>query len=90
MNFFELYKSFDYFYDSILRGNEIEFLYKEKQYYILPHFDKSCVIGVCFGEAYSDDEKIYFSFDELYNAPIENTTFDKILNEIEIKFYAFN
>ena len=90
MKFFDLYKTFDDFYDTLLRGNEIEFLYNEKHFSILPCFDENeKVTGVCFGEAYTDNDKIYFSSNELYNAPIENTTLDKILNEIEIKFSAF-
>ncbi len=46
------------------------------------------VTGVCLGEAYTDDEKIYFSSGELYNAPIEGTTLNKILQEIDVKFNA--
>ncbi len=90
MKFFDLYKSFDDFYDTMLRGNETEFFYNEKHFYILPHFDENeKVTGVYFGEAYTDNDKIYFSSDELYNAPIEDTTLNKILGELEIKFYAF-
>lgn len=91
MKFFDLYKSFDEFYNTMLRGNEVEFIYNEKHFYILPHFDENeKVTGVCLGEAYTDDEKIYFSSGELYNATIGNTTNCKILGEIKIKFYAFN
>lgn len=46
------------------------------------------ITGVCLGEAYTDDEKIYFSSGELYNAPIEGTTLNKILQEVDIKFNA--
>lgn len=89
MKFFDLYKSFDEFYNTMLRGNEVEFIYNEKHFYILPHFDENeKVTGVCLGEAYTDDEKIYFSSGELYNAPIEGTTLNKILQEIDVKFNA--
>ena len=90
MKFFDLYKTFDDFYDTLLRGNEIEFLYNEKHFFILPHFDENKkVTGVYLGEAYTDNEKIYFSSGELYNALVEDTTLKKIINKIEIKFYAF-
>ncbi len=89
MKFFDLYKTFDEFYNTMLRGNEIEFIYNEKQYFILPKRDENNnVIGVYFGEAYKDDEKIYFSADTLYNATIEDTTLNQILQNINIKFYA--
>ena len=89
MKFFDLYKSFDEFYNTMLRGNEVEFIYNEKHFYILPHFDENeKVTGVCLGEAYTDDEKIYLSSVELYNAPIEGTTLNKILQEVDIKFNA--
>ena len=90
MKFFDLYKTFDDFYDTLLRGNEVEFIYNEKHFYILSHFDENeKVTGVYLGEAYTDNDKTYFSLNELYNAPVEDTTLKKIINEIEIKFYAF-
>ncbi len=79
------FNSFDDLYESIFRGNEIEFQYGEKQYYILPYFNKSgIVIGVLFGEAYSEKDLICFSKEELYNARIENTNFGTVFSQIKI------
>ena len=88
--YYELYNSFDDFFSSILHGNEIEFVYNEKQFYILPYRDSSDkIIGACFGEKYKDNDKICFSSKELYNVCIGNITLNTILSEIEISWYNF-
>lgn len=88
--YYELYNSFEELFNTVLRGNEIEFLYNKKHFFILPYRD-SCgkVIGVCFGEAYKDNDIICTTLKELYNARIENTTLSTVLNEIEIFWYNF-
>lgn len=83
------YSSFRELYSSILRGNEIEFQYMGKHYYVLPHFDGNNVVGVDFGAAYSENEDIYFSEYDLYHACIENTIFGKIFPQIDITWRNF-
>ena len=89
-NFFELYNSFDEFFDTFFRGNEIEFLYQNKRFYILPIYneDKS-VMGVSIGIAYGKTELICLSKNELYNAWIDKSIFGNILQEIEIVWNNF-
>ena len=41
MNFFSIYESFDFFYSSFFRGNEVEFIYENNRFYLLPIFDNS-------------------------------------------------
>lgn len=83
------YNSLSELYNSILRGNEIQFQYDKKNYYILPNYDKKRVVGVCFGEAYTENEIVCFSENELYNARIENTILGKVTSQINIVWKNF-
>ncbi len=88
--FYELYNSFEDFYNTILRGNEIEFVYNKKQFYIIPYYDiNGKVIGACLGEASSDNDMLCLSSDELYKASVENSIFNLILEEIDIIWSNF-
>lgn len=87
--FCDIYNSLTELYNSILRGNEIEFQYDNKCYYILPSFDKNNIVGVCFGEAYTENEIVCLSEKELYNAQITNTVFGKIISKINIVWKNF-
>ena len=90
LDFFSLYGSFEEFYETFFRGNEVEFIYRGQQYYILPIWNASkTVTGVYFGKAYGENEIQCFSKEELYNVRIEDSTLGNILKEIKIKFYAF-
>lgn len=83
------YNSFRDLYSSILRGNEIEFQYRGKSYCVLPRFDGDNIVGINFGEAYSETDVICFSEDDLYNACIENTIFGKVFSQIDITWRNF-
>lgn len=88
--FYDVYDSLDELYNSILCGNEIEFLYNKKHFYILPFYgDGESVVGVCFGEAYKDNEVVCLSANELYGVILENNAFGKIISEIEITWRNF-
>lgn len=88
--FFDRYQSFEDFYETLYRGNEIEFSYNGQNFFILPIFDDShSVIGVSFGIAYSGKKVKCFSKADLYNVKIGNEFFGNILDRIEITFYAF-
>ena len=76
-------------YNSILHGNEIQFQYNNKQYYILPNYDKNKIEGVCFGEAYTENEIVCLSATELYDARIENTILGKVASHINIVWRNF-
>ena len=83
--FFDLYDSFDDFYETFLRGNEIEFLYEGERYCILPTFnDSKKADGVIIGKAYDDHEQRCASMESLYNATIADRVFGDILEKIEI------
>ena len=88
-NFNEYYNSFSSFYNSFLRGNEIEFEYKNKRFYVLPVFVDEKVIGVRFGEAYSENDTICFCESELYNVCIENSLLGEISSSINIVWNNF-
>ncbi len=83
------YNSLSELYGSILHGNEIEFRYGEKKYYVLPYYDGKNIIGVCFGEAYTGIEIVCLSENELYNAGIENTILGKVISKIDIIWKNF-
>ena len=82
---------FEKFYVSLLRGNEIEFRYKNKQYYILPCFgpDKA-VVGVRMSESYSKNERVFFSQKELYLANIDGEKFGDVFLKMEIVWQNFD
>ncbi|MBE6644873.1 MAG: hypothetical protein E7612_05780 [Ruminococcaceae bacterium] len=85
LNFYDLYDSFDSFYDSFFRGNEVEFLYNNTLYCVLPVFDDSNnVSGVLIGKENDEQESICYSKEELYCAKISETFLGCILNEIKI------
>ena len=84
LNFFDLYDSFDSFYDSFFRGNEVEFLYNTL-YCIIPVFDNlDNVSGVLIGKQNDEQDSIYHSKNELFYAQISETFLGDILNDIEI------
>lgn len=86
--FFDLYLDFHHFYNSFFKGNEIEFIYKSKRYYIVPHYDDNDeIIGVELGEANSTVNTICLSTSGLYNAAIGDTVFGEALSNIEIVHY---
>ena len=88
-NFNEYYNSFSSFYNSILCGNEIEFEYKDKRFYVLPVFADKKVVGVRFGEAYSERDTICFCESELYNAYIDDLLLGEIISHINIVWNNF-
>ena len=90
LHFFDIYNSFEDFFETLYRGNEIEFSYNGKSFFILPIFkDAHSVIGVTFGNAYSDKKVECFSKEDLYNIQIGNDLFGNIFDKIETTFYAF-
>lgn len=76
-------------FDSLLRGNEIEFQYDERCYYILPNFSGKDVISVCLGEANTEKEVICTSQEELYNACIGDTILGEIIFQIDTTWKNF-
>lgn len=76
MNSYDLYKS-------ILRGNEIEFEYSGKQYFILPSFCNGNIVGALIGEQYMDDI-LCKSAEDLENALIDGKPFKEIFHSINI------
>ena len=90
MNFFSIYASFDNFYNSFFRGNEVEFIYENDSYYLLPIFNNSKkVIGVCFGKAYANIDIECRSKDELYHVQINGSFLGDILDKIVITWHNF-
>lgn len=87
--FFNEYNSLSELYSSVLHGNEIEFRYGEKKYYILPYYVENNIMGVCFGEAYTEKEIVCLSEKELYNVGIENTSLGKVVSKIDIIWNNF-
>ena len=76
-------------YNSIFCGNEIEFLYNKKRYYVLPVWEENKVTSVCFGEAYSENEIVCYSEDELYNASIEDVILGEVISKVNIVWTNF-
>lgn len=83
-SFKSLYHSFDSFYELFFDGNEIEFTYNEKTYYLLPEYDEKQVVGIVFGEAYKENKTICRSKDELFRLQIDGKSLGDIIEEIDI------
>ena len=84
-NFFNLYDSFDDFYNSFYRGNEVEFLYNDERYYVLPKFDNlKNVVGILVGKKGLEEDSIYTSVDDLYHTAISDLSLGCILEKIVI------
>jgi len=83
------YKSFDELYDTMLRGNEIEFRYKDKLYFILPYYKGMEVIGVSFGKFNSEEVKVCFSKQELYEIKVDNMPLGEIITSVDILWNNF-
>ena len=76
-------------FNSFYRGNEIEFAYNSKKYFLLPYWHKNVVIGALFGEQMMNKETICLSWDELYNLDVQGSKFGDIINLIEILWTNF-
>ena len=80
------FNSFEELYETMFRGNEIEFKYNQKRYGLFPLFSETeqKVIGTTFGESYSDDEIISLTKEDLYNIKIDDALFGDIVPDLEI------
>ena len=85
----ESFNSFEELFETLTRGNEIEFIYNGVSYYLLPvwHFDK--IIGYRIGIGYSDNENIYDDENNLENHVIEGKKIKDIVSELKITFRCF-
>lgn len=83
-NFNNLYHSFKEFYETFFRGNEVEFVYKNKKFYLLPAYSDSKISGICFGTSENTDEQFCNSLDDLYNLKIEDDILGNIIDHIDI------
>ena len=70
------------FYDSISRGGEIEFLFRNKHYSIIHHNSMTLVVET--GEQYS--EKCYLNSRDVGNYEIDGIKLRDLLNDIDIVF----
>ena len=76
-------------FNSFHRGNEIEFAYNSKKYFLLPYWHKNMVIGVLFGEQAIEKETICLSWNELYDLDVQESKFGDIINLIDILWTNF-
>jgi hypothetical protein len=74
--------------ETLRRGNEIEFSYEGKDYYILPEWDNGNICGYQVGEAYCDSI-VYSNEMDLGNHIINGKKLKNILSKITIKFRNF-
>lgn len=90
MDFYFLYDSFEAFFNSFLRGNEVEFMYNNRHFVVLPIFnnDKK-IVGVKIGESDCEQEQMCFSQEELFNVTIDGKPFGNLVEHIKIIWYNF-
>ena len=80
----------DRIFSTMLRGNEIEFKYQDKAYFLLPCWENKTVYAVCLGRAQTENEVVCASSDELYRAMLDGWTFGEIVSEINVIFCALS
>ena len=84
-NFSDLYQTFEDFYNSFFRGNEVEFLYNGNRFCIFPKYNSSKrVIGVFVGKAYDEQEIFCASKEELYKASLGDSSLGEAIEKIKI------
>lgn len=85
-----IYSSISQLFDSILSGNEIEFNYHGKAYFILPERNKDgSIIGVLLGEKYRGNPSICYSEQELRSAFVGEISFYEAFCDIKITWKNF-
>ena len=84
MNFSFYYNSFDEFYETMLRGNEIEFEYNTERYFLLPHYEDEEIVGIMIGKAGTNHKLVCLSKQALYNTKIDGCLFGELLSDINI------
>lgn len=82
-----IYSSFDEFYESFFRGNEVEFKYRGKFYHLLPYLKDNRVVAILFGEFYKDDITVCSSKQELLCLKIEDQMFIDIYSQVDVLWY---
>ncbi len=83
------YNSFEELYETMLRGNEIEFVYRNKSYFLMPHFNETDEVeGVLLGAAGSNGI-LFATKEDLYNANIEGEFFGNIFCQTDIVWNNF-
>lgn len=77
------FESIDYFFETLLRGNEVMFCFKNKFYSLTPVFKSNIVVGVEIGECYSDNFEIR-SVKDLCDYIIGGIRFEDAFYQFEI------
>ena len=83
------FESFDELYETMQRGNEIEFIFNSKKYFLLPFFENGQALGVVFGEHGTNEELICHSRQELYSINVDNKIFGEIVPDLKIIWRNF-
>ena len=88
-NFYVHFKTVSELYNSIFCGNEVEFLYNEKKYYILPCFSDNKVKGLYVGESYTENFVKCFSLKEFLNVKLQGSFIVDVFSKFEITWNNF-
>ena len=83
------FSSLDQLFNSILRGNEIQFEFGGKEYFILPHYLNEKIVGAIIGEAYTDKDRVCLSVEEFQSAVINGFWFGDVFDKINITWRNF-
>lgn len=84
-NMDEKFESFEEFIDYISRGGELEFRYKEKNYFI-GHIDEGIYIGIIADE---ESIKIYTTPEEVCEYLIDNKKIKDIVTNVDVIMRLF-
>ncbi len=84
-NMDEKFESFEEFIDYLSRGGELEFRYKQKEYFI-GHIDEGIYIGIIYDEG---SEKIYATPGEVGEYLIDNESIKDIITNVEVIMRVF-
>lgn len=78
-----MYKRYDSICDSLMRGNEIQFVYNSEQFFLMPYWDNNIICGFYIGKSYGNDMTV-LNRKTLKEYSIQGKRFIDIVEDLDI------
>ena len=76
-------KRYDSICESLMRGNEIQFVYNSEQFFLMPYWDKNTICGFYIGKSYGNDMTV-LNRKTLKEYSIQGKRFIDIVEDLDI------
>ena len=76
-------KRYDSICESLMRGNEIQFVYNSEQFFLMPYWDNNIICGFYIGKSYGDDMTV-LNRKTLKDYSIQGKRFIDIVEDFDI------